>query len=524
MSTQDSDRHTMVLLSFNSAYSGLARQIVDDLQAANIEIRYDQWEGGGVVPAIQSVACTLDDVAFVLLLMTPSDATRSWIGDEWKHTIYDKALAQGIKVLPILGDGDQEYVVPDYFDGYSFANLHKEYSHELHRLIETIRELSGDTNIRLPIDEREISGIQSPMTLPDQPLVLKVGEELQLLFEGDKKERFLNEMIPMMHDGLFFELGVLFPMLHLRASAEVPPSSILIVINDVPEAREEIHPDWVVVNASVEEMNGCGIGVKPAINPATGARCTWIPADKAASINRSNLVMWNAHEFVILRLSATLREKAAHFIGVDEAEVMLNKIKPTFPQLIAETVPATVSPFILTDVLQRLVAEHVSIRNLRRILMALADWGRTEHDPLYLTEYVRAALQRQITHQLSRGTNQLVVFLLHPELERMIQKATRHTVTGSYVDLEPEKLRDILQAIQKPVSTLPDGVQMPQILTTMEIRSSVRRLVARSMPWLHVVSYQELMPTTNIQPVARISLDGFSQRSGASVDGKPLWS
>ena len=73
------------------------------------------------------------------------------------------------------------------------------------------------------------------------------------------------------------------------------------------------------------------------------------------------------------------------------------------------------------------------------------------------------------------------------------------------------------------MDTLPNGVQMPQILTNLEIRASVRRLVVTSMPQLHVVSYQDLRPDVNIQPLGRISLDGFSPRAGVSVGGVPLW-
>ena len=140
-----------------------------------------------------------------------------------------------------------------------------------------------------------------------------------------------------------------------------------------------------------------------------------------------------------------------------------------------------------------------------------------------LTEYARAALQRLITHRLSRGTNKLVVFLLHRDIETAIRDSTRHTATGSYVDPEPDHLRKILDAIREPLGELPDDVQVPQILTVMEIRSSVRRLVAPSMPRLNVVSYQEMAPDTDIQPVGRISLDGFSSRAGVSVGGVPLW-
>ncbi len=277
------------------------------------------------------------------------------------------------------------------------------------------------------------------------------------------------------------------------------------MINDIPETEVEVRPDSVMVNDSVGALASLGVDAEPAVNPANGAASAWIPARAATAAHSRGLTTWDAREFLILALSAVLRRKAADFIGLDEARAMLARIEPVFPRLVAETVPKTVSLFVLTDVLRRLVVELVSVRNLRRILLALADWGRVENDPLLLTEYVRAALRRQLTHQLSRGTNQLVVFLLHPEIETAIRDATRHTATASYVDLEAARLRKIVDAIREPMRALPGGVQVPQILTLMEIRSSVRRLVGTSMPWLHVVSYQELRPR-HTHPAGRTHL------------------
>src|SRR5438046_3076493 len=107
MSAQSSIGQTRILLSFSSAYFHLARRLADDLQAANIEVRYDQWKGGGGVPAIQSDPSGVNDAVFVLPLLTPSVASKTWIGDEWKRTIYDEACTRRLPVLPVLVEGDR---------------------------------------------------------------------------------------------------------------------------------------------------------------------------------------------------------------------------------------------------------------------------------------------------------------------------------------------------------------------------------------------------------------------------------
>jgi len=211
------------------------------------------------------------------------------------------------------------------------------------------------------------------------------------------------------------------------------------------------------------------------------------------------------------------------FSGPSIVSSLLALVEPVFPKLVSGTVPDPVSPFVFTDVLRRLLAEGVCIRDLRRILLTLADFGRIEQDPLMLTEYVRVGLKRQMTHVLSRGTNRVVVFLLHPSIERSVREAIVRTATGSYLDLPPRHLAQILQAIQRAVQTLPPGVQMPHILAPLEIRSSIRRLVAPTLPRLHAVSYHELRDDASIEPIGRITLDGFERRPGVSVGGVPLW-
>ena len=134
-------------------------------------------------------------------------------------------------------------------------------------------------------------------------------------------------------------------------------------------------------------------------------------------------------------------------------------------------------------------------------------WGQVEHDTVMLTEYVRAALKRYISHKYTRGQNTLIVYLLDPQIEETVRSSIQHTSSGSYLALEPEITQEILSAVRTEVGSLPPTAQNPVILTTMEIRRYFRKLVELEFPHLAVLSYQELSPDMNIQPIARISLE-----------------
>jgi len=201
-----------------------------------------------------------------------------------------------------------------------------------------------------------------------------------------------------------------------------------------------------------------------------------------------------------------LRRYAYELVGIQEAQALLDALEKTHPALVHEVVPKVVPPQLLADVLRRLVEEQVSIRDLRSILGALADWGRAEKDPVLLTEYVRGALKRQITFAHTRGTRTLAVLLLEPQIEEAIRGAITKTQTGSYLALEPEMSHDILGAVRRSLAGRSPAAPPPVLLTSMEIRRFVKRLVEIEHPDVAVLSFQELVQDVNVQPVGRIAV------------------
>ncbi len=321
----------------------------------------------------------------------------------------------------------------------------------------------------------------------------------------------------LMQDGLFYELGVPFPIPIVAVASDLSPTSARFVINVVPEPAMPLYLDRVVVSESAAVMSANGFDAIPTTNPANDNLCAWIADRDRDRARQLGLTIWDCLDFLGLHLSALLRNRAADFITTHEARAMLQRLALGFPYLVEETVPKLLSEFVFSDVIRRLVAEGVSIRNLRRILLALAEWAPFESDPMYLTEYARAALQREIMARLTRGTNELTVFLLDPELEVIIENAIKHTPTGSYVDLAPDQLRAIVDAIDRAIAILPENSQRPAILTVMQIRSAVQRMVAPAMPLISVVSYQEMPSDINIQPLGRIALNGLVHRRAFTV-------
>lgn len=283
------------------------------------------------------------------------------------------------------------------------------------------------------------------------PIAVEVSPEL-----GRWLADFATGVVPRLRERLFAELGLPLPAVRLRAAATgLAGGQFVVRLNEVPLARGEIErADW----------------------ERAGARL----ADEVLALMRRH-----GHEL----------------FGLEEAQALLDALERTHPALVREVVPKLVSPVLFTDIARRLVEEGISLRNLRDILGALAEWAPHERDPVVLTEHVRAALRRSITHRHAGDSGALAAYLLDPLIEDAIRDAIHKTTTGSYLALEPQLSRDIVAAIGRVVGPRANGAV---VLTTPEIRRYVRRLIETEHPALAVLSFQELTPDAQIRPVGRI--------------------
>lgn len=339
------------------------------------------------------------------------------------------------------------------------------------------------------------------------PIVLEVSDALVPYVDSRQDGgKFLFELVPFMRDGLFVELGVRYPGVRARGNPGLPPGAYQIQINEVPVVTGQATLGHILVNDTVDRLRLMNIEGFEAVNPATRQPAAWVPEQHKDMLEAAGLTTWDVPGYMILHVAAVLRRHAREFVGVQEVQTMLDQLEKAFPAIVKEVVPKVVSVLKLTDILGRLVEEEISVRDLRGILQAIAEQGLLEADSVMLTEHVRSAQKRYVSHKYARGTNTLVVYLLDPQIEDAIRSAIKRTSSGTHLALEPDIAQEIVQAVKNECGHLPPTAQRPVILTAMDIRRYVRKLLEYEFnPPFSVVSYQELSPELNIQPVARIS-------------------
>lgn len=348
-----------------------------------------------------------------------------------------------------------------------------------------------------------------PFIMPS-PISLEVGSEL-IPYVDDSQDggRFINELIPLLRHGLYYELGVNFPGIQVRGQTiDMDPESYVININEIPVARNKVEKGCILVGESLEQLTLFNITGRETLHPIDNSVVTWISSDFKGIATQAGFRMWDVSEFLILHLSFVLRKHAHEFLGVQEIQTMLTELEKTHPAIVKELVPKVITILQLSEVFQRLVQEDISIRDLKNIFSTLAQWGEVERDVVALTEHVRAGLKRYVTHKYAGQTGTLAVYLLDPEIEELIRGSIRKTDKGNYLALEPEVTQDIVESVGKEIAShpLPPGARPPVVLTISEVRRYFRKIIELEFPQLAVLSYQELSENLRIQPIARISL------------------
>jgi type III secretion protein V len=304
---------------------------------------------------------------------------------------------------------------------------------------------------------------------------------------------------------LYFDLGVPFPGINLRFNDHLAAGTYAIQLHEVPVASGELRPDFLLAREGEDTLKALGVEYETGKKFLPNLSTIWVPARLRDLLTQAGTGTMDATQLLTYHLAFVLKKYAGDFIGIQETRFLLASMESRFPDLVKE-VQRVMAIQKIAEILQRLVSEEVSIRNLRTIMEALIEWGQKEKDSVLLTEYIRAALKRHLSHKYSTGQNLLPAYLFAPNVEDTIRGAIRQTSAGSYLALDPNVSRKLLESIKHTVGDISRAAQRPVLLTSMDIRRYVRKLIEQDLYELPVLSYQELTSDINVQPLARVEL------------------
>ncbi len=340
------------------------------------------------------------------------------------------------------------------------------------------------------------------------PIIVELGPTLSKIIQNDKKNKnttHIESMIPQMRQALYQDLGVRFPGVHVRYnSPNVKDEEYTILLNEVPIQRGQIIKGHVLTNDSLENLKRYNLNPTTYTN-SLNMPSNWIDEKQKPILDKAGIKYWGPIEVVVLHLSYFFRQNASEFLGIQEVRTMLEFLEKNYPDLIRE-VTRLIPLQKLTEIFKRLVQEQISIKNLKTIMESLSEWAQTEKDTVLLTEYIRTSLKRYISYKYSQGQSVLSVYMVDPEIEDMIRGAIKETSAGSYIALDPDSSQMILQAMRKTVMPAQPGAQPPVLLTAMDIRRYLRKLIEVDFPYLPVLSVNEIIPEIKVLPLGRVQI------------------
>ncbi len=330
-------------------------------------------------------------------------------------------------------------------------------------------------------------------------LSLEVGRGLLSLVDPREGAKLL-ERVTSIRRHIAMELGIVVPGVRFRDNLQLKPNTYAIKIKEIEVAMGEVQINQFLAIGPEDKLKNLR-GIK-TVDPTYGMPGVWISPEQRGDAERCGCMIFDPVSVVATQLTEVVRSHAAELLGRQEVQALLDAIKKTHPAVVKELVPDGLGLGEVQKVLQNLVKERVSIRDLVTILETLADNLQLTKDPEMLTEFARVALSRSICKEYQNNEGTINVITLDPGIEQTVQASIQRTEQGSFLTIDPNVGQEILQAIGHQVDSLSERGLQPILLTSPPIRPALRKLTERSFPNLILLSWNEIAPKVNINSVA----------------------
>lgn len=363
-----------------------------------------------------------------------------------------------------------------------------------------------------------------------QLLGLELGAGKSVSVYSNEIDGAVRQNFSMMMDALFLEMGIRVPNVVVMASERIPNGAFSFQMNHIDSfAQLGLSEEQLLVNETADALKLRGIEATRVFNPANGNDNAVVHKKAQARLEKT-VTTWDPLGYLVLALSQAIRRNSACLLHSEMVKHELAQIQHIYPALV-KTVFETVPLSRLTRTLRELLHEQISIRNLKSILERILTCDYVVTDPAKyivfddrlafhstppkgwrddghsVAQHVRAGLKRYLSHKFTRGQASLVVLLVDPEIEEMLSDHLAFERGSSRTSaLNEEWIALLRNAVREEVNSLPLSASLPAVLTLPEIRYLLRQLLEDEYPSMPVLSYDELSPDMNIQPIARISL------------------
>ncbi len=355
-------------------------------------------------------------------------------------------------------------------------------------------------------EETEAEEIRRPENVTSllsvDPIELEFGYGIIPLADVNQGGDLLDRVV-MIRRQIALELGTVVPIIRLRDNIQLNPNQYIIKIKGIQVSEGEILFDhYLAMNPGFVEEEITGI---PTFEPSFHLPALWITEGQRERAETLGYTVVDPPSIIATHLTEVIRSHIAELLTRQDVQNLVNNLKENNPSIVEELVPKLLGLGEIQKVLQNLLAEDISIRDLLTIFECLADHATVTRDTDLLTEYVRQRLKPAISAKYFTSQGQVSVVTLDPKIEQEIMGSVKQSEQGAYITLAPERIKEIVDSTRKMVEKLESAGKNAIILTSPIVRMYYRKLIEDYFKDLVVVSYNEVESDVELQSVGMVT-------------------
>ena len=298
------------------------------------------------------------------------------------------------------------------------------------------------------------------------------------------------------------DLGFIMPPVRIQDNMQLAPNTYVVKVKDIECGRGNIRPDMLMVM----DPKGSPITIpgEDTNEPAFGLPAKWVAESHREEALFRNYTVVDPPTVVTTHLTEIMKENIAELLSYAETQSLLDKIKTEHKKLIEDTIPSKITITALQRVLQNLLNEQISIRDLPTILEAAAESSRVSQNITTITEHVRARLARQISHNNASHDGIITMVSMSPVWEQLFTENLIGQGEDKQLAIPPSKLHEFIAKVKEVYDTLAAKGELPVLLTSPSIRPYVRAVIERFRPAIVVMSQNEVHAKAKIRNLGQV--------------------
>lgn len=339
--------------------------------------------------------------------------------------------------------------------------------------------------------------------LPLDLIELEVGYSLIHVVESDQSGDLLERIVSIRKQ-FALDMGIIVPSVHIRDNLQLEAGEYRFLIKGVKVGGGHLRSDSLLAMDPGNVMDPVA-GI-PTKEPAFGLDALWVSKGQKEEAELAGYTVVDLPTVMATHLTEVIRHHAFELFGRQEADSLIENFKKLYPKVIDDLIPEPLPLGTVVKVLQNLLREQVSIRDLLTIFENLADQAHRTKDPELLTEAARKALARQISAKYSSEEGELQVMTLSPYLEEMISQSLLQTEQGVQLVMDPRAAQEMLSRIAQSIEDHPEIAGQPILLTSPTSRRHLFKLTSRFIPQLIVLSHNEVASDAKIRSIGTVEM------------------